>query len=89
MESINSIFMKNSFMSYPANYNAKQKTVLSLAGKDIFKKDDGLNKEISKCLDILYNDTDKNLLKQTDKLKMRNAYSPIKTQKLHFGNFYI
>ncbi|MCR4880753.1 MAG: hypothetical protein K6A44_02220 [bacterium] len=89
MDKINP-FIKNDFVSYPTNYSAKQKTPLSLAGKDIFKTDEKeINKEISAYLDILYNDSDEEILSKMDKLKLSSAYSPMKTTKLHFGNFFI
>ena len=83
-------FIKNDFVSYPTNYSAKQKTPLSLTGKDIFKTDKKeVNKEISAYLDILYNDSDEEVLSKMDKLKISSAFSPMKTTKLHFGNFFI
>ena len=83
-------FIKNDFVSYPTNYSAKQKTPLSLKGNDIFKTDKKeVNKEISAYLDILYNDSDEEVLSKMDKLKLSSAYSPMKTTKLHFGNFFI
>lgn len=89
MDGINSFF-KNDFVSYPTNYSAKQKTPLSVWGKDILKTDEKeINKEISAYLDILYKDSDEDILSQTDKLKLNNAYSPMKATKLHFGNFFI
>ena len=80
---------RNIFVSYPSNYQSKQKTILSLAGKDIFEKNEDIDTEISYYLDILYKDTDEKLLKKTDKLKLSEAYSPIKCQNLHYGNFYL
>ncbi len=87
MESIS--FKRNIFASYPSNYQNKQKTALSLAGKDIFDKKEDVDTEISYYLDILYKDTDEKLLKKTDKLKLSGAYSPMKCQNLHYGNFYL
>ena len=89
MDGINP-FLKNDFVSYPTNYSAKQKTPQSLAKKDIFKTDENeINKEISAYLDILYNDSDDDVLSRMDKLKLSSAYSPMKTTKLHYGNFFI
>ena len=89
MDGINP-FITNDFVSYPTNYSAKQKTTLSLTGKDIFQKNEKeINKEISAYLDILYNDSDEEILSKIDKLKLSSAYSPMKTTKLHFGNFFI
>ncbi len=89
MDGINP-FMKNDFVSYPTNYSAKQKTPQSLAKKDIFKTDEHeINKEISAYLDILYNDSDEDIFSRMDKLKLSSAYSPMKTTKLHYGNFFI
>ena len=88
MESI-SAFKRNIFVSYPSNYENKQKTMLSLAGKDLFEKQENLDTEISYYLDILYRDTDENFLKKIDKLKLNGAYSPMKCQNLHYNNFYL
>lgn len=89
MDGINP-FLKSDCVSYPANYSAKQRTTESLAKKDIFKTDENeINKEISRYLDILFNDSDDDTLNTMDKLKLSNAYSPMKSTKLHFGNFFI
>ena len=89
MDRINSFF-KNDFVSYPTNYAAKQKTPLSVTGKDIFKtQEKEINKEISAYLDILYKDSDDDILSKTDKLKLNSAYTPMKTTKLHYGNFLL
>ena len=89
MDGINP-FAKSEYVSYPTNYSAKQKTPQSLAKKDIFKTDESeINKEISAYLDILYSDSDEDILSKMDKLKLSNAYSPMKTTKLHYGNFFI
>ncbi len=89
MERINSLFSKNIFVSYPTNYTNKQKTALSLTGKNIFPQKEDSNTEIAKYLDILYKDTNEEFLKKTDKLKLNNAYSPMKCQKLNYGTFYL
>ena len=89
MDKINP-FLNNDFVSYPANYSAKQKTPQSLAKKEIFKTDENeINKEISAYLDILYKDSDEEILSKIDKLKLSSAYSPMKTTKIHYGNFFI
>ena len=90
MDGINP-FIKNDFVSYPANYSAKQKTPLSVFGKDILaEKDTEINEEISRYIDILYSDMDDNdILPSTDKLKLNNAYAPMKSTKLHYGKFFI
>jgi len=89
MDGINP-FSKNIFVSYPANYSAKQKTPLSVVGKDILERSNNdIDKEIATYLDILYRDTDGDILDMTDKLKLNNAYSPMKSSKLHYGKFFI
>ena len=90
MDGINP-FSRNEFISYPANFSAKQKTPLTVFGKDILaKKDTEINNEISRYIDILYSDADNNdILHVTDKLKLNNAYSPMKSEKLHYGSFFI
>ena len=83
-------FSNSDFVSYPANYASKQKTALSLAGKDVLKNnEEEINKEISAYLDVLYNQTDEEILSKADKLKLNSAYSPMKMTKLHYGNFFI
>ena len=58
--------------------------------KDILaKKDNDVDKEISMYLDILYKDSDDDILKKTDKMKLNGAYSPIKNKNLHYGKFFI
>ncbi len=90
MDGINNIFKNNIFVKNPTNFASKQKSMLNLSGNELFKtKEEDLNKEISFYLDILYKDTDENLLKKTDKLKLTNAYLPIKCQNLHYGEFYL
>ena len=90
MDKINPFSNKNSFVSYPSNFNSTQKTIQSLANKDILApKEDDINKEIAMYLDILYKDTDEDLLKPTDKLKISSAYAPLKYQKNESGIFYL
>lgn len=92
MENINSFFgERNIFATYPTSFKEKQKSISSLATKDILSKDnaDEINKEISMYLDILYKDTDEELLKKTDKLKLNSAYLPIKCLTQKFNNFYL
>ena len=89
MDGINP-FSKSDYVSYPTNYSAKQKTPQAFMKKDIFQTDEKeINKEISAYLDILYNDSDEEILSKADKLKLNSAYSPMKTTKLHYGNFFI
>ena len=89
MDSINSIFLRNCYVAQPANYNSRQKTMLSLVGKDILHPSKKIADDISAYIDILYNNSDgnDNIFESVDKLKMTNAYSPMKSQKLHYNNF--
>jgi len=87
MESINSIFARNRYISQPTNYSSQQKTMLSLVGKDILSSKNKVNDDISTYIDILYSNSNDDFLQSTDKYKMTNAYSPIKSQKLHYNNF--
>ena len=88
MDSINSIFARNCFVSQPTNYSSKQKTMLSLVGKDILHPSRYVDDDIMAYIDILYNNSDdEEILQSVDKLKMTSAYSPMKTQRLHYNNF--
>jgi len=95
MESINSFFTgfndKNIFATYPSEYSQKQKPVSAFCSKDLFvgNKTDDVNKEIAMYLDILYKDTDEELLKKTDKLKLNSAYLPMKCQTIQKDGFYL
>ena len=95
MESINSLFSgfngRNIFVTYPSEYAQKQKPVAAFCSKDLFvgNKTDDVNKEIAMYLDILYKDTDEELLKKTDKLKLNSAYLPMKCQTIKQNSFYL
>ncbi len=87
MDSINSVFQRNIFVEKPTNYKTQQTTLLSLVGKDILAPQKKAEEDITAYIDILYKDTDDNLLKSIDKLKLTGAYSPMKSQKLHYDGF--
>ena len=78
------------YVSYPSNYSARQRTPMAVSGKELFKtQETEINKEISKYLDILYNDSDEEILSTIEKLKLNNAYSPMRTTKIQNIGFYI
>ena len=82
MENINSIFLKNSFTSYP-NKIKKQNTPKY---KDVFDKKDN---DAYQYLDILYSekmDNSTDTISLTDFFK---TYLPMNSKKLHFGEFFL
>ncbi|MCQ2958266.1 MAG: hypothetical protein MJ180_05125 [Candidatus Gastranaerophilales bacterium] len=83
MDEINAIFMKNSFMTYPVKTDRQIKKV----PKDIFEKKD--NENISSYIDILYSDNDDETYDNINISDFFKAHLPIKSQKLHFGKFYL
>lgn len=89
MEGINPLF-KNNYVSYPSNFTSMQKTPMSVSGKTFFQTNETeINKEISMYLDILYNNSDEEVLSNIEKLKLNSAYSPMKTSKIDHNNFFI
>ena len=89
MEKLNFFSERNIFVSYPASCEQKPKTTNALQIKDLFAKSESdVNKEIAMYLDILYKDTDEDLLKRPDAIKS-SAHLPIKTQTIRQTGFYL
>jgi len=55
MESINSIFRKNSFMTRPTAHHSPKDVMVSLVGNDILYPKKKIENEMSFYIDILYN----------------------------------
>lgn len=55
MESINSIFRKNSFITRPTTQHISKDAMVSLVGKDILYPQKKIKNEMSYYIDILYN----------------------------------
>ena len=89
MDSINQIFKHNIFSTNPTKFQYSKRAV-EKQYRDIFAtKETEINKEISMYLDVLYKDSDEELLNKTDMLKLSNAYLPITSKTIHFGDIYL
>ena len=73
MESINSIFLKNSFVSYPD----KTKKAITPKYKDILDKKDN---DTSQYLDILYSDKIYDINEKVNLTELLKMHSPIRNK---------
>ena len=85
---VKNVFNSNLFISNPLSYEEKKQ--IKQFTKDIFAKDEKeINKEIAPYLDILYGDINYVDINQADEIYSEKTYRPMKSNKLHFGKFFI